>query len=114
MTIALAIIFGVAGYVYWLSRLDNKEMNDMRIDAHRLIAVADSRRRSDSEPQSCYLIEIKETDRFQHNNAHNYIGSVSFEDDEPFIWLSDGEFLLTGSNQNFEVIRSDLPASINC
>jgi len=117
ITIALAIIFGVAGYIYWLSRLDNKEMNDMRIDAHRLIAVAASRHRmlqSNGEPQSCYLIEINENDRFYHANAHNYIGSVSFEDDEPFIWLSDGEFLLTGSNQNFEVIRSDLPASINC
>ena len=114
ITIVLAIIFGVAGYIYWLSKLDSKEMNDMRIDAHRLISVADSKRRSDSEPQSCYLIVINEDDKFQHNNAQNYVGSVSFEGDEPVIWLSDGEFLLTGSSRNFEVIRSDLPASINC
>jgi len=117
ITITLAIIFSLAGYGWWYAKQDKSVMMDMRIDAHRLITAAESKHRayqSRGEEQTCYMIEISEDQRFYHENAHNYIGSVSFEGEVPVIFLSDGEFLLEGSNHNFEVIRSDVEASQNC
>jgi len=117
ITIALAIVFGIGGYVWWYSKLDSSTMNDIKIDAHRLITVAESMHRSfksTGEEKKCYPIEIKEDQKFYHENAHNYIGSVSFESDKPLIWLSDGEFFLHGTNHNFEITRSNLEASTEC
>ena len=117
ITISLAVGFSAGGYYWWYMKQDAAAIMDMKIDAHRLITVAESRHRTDQskgEAKSCYPIEIKEDQKFYHENANKYIGSVSFESDVPVIWLSDGEFLLQGSNQNFDVIRSDLDASIDC
>lgn len=49
-----------------------------------------------------------------YKNSGNYRGSIDISEDEEYIWLSDGNYLVKGTYDNLTIIESNLEATTNC
>ena len=49
-----------------------------------------------------------------YKNSGNYVGSVNLSNDEPYIELSDGKYLVRGTMNNLKIIESNLTATTTC
>lgn len=116
ISIALLILLIISYFIYLLNK-DEINKNWIKLDANSIIYNVKSQYRLDklnNEEANCYYIHGLNPEDYKYYNAGNYIGSVYIDEDKIEIWLSDGNYILEGTEDNLEIYKSSLSATQNC
>lgn len=99
-----------------IATLNNNKLNknDMLNDAKLMITLAKAQNLLDeTEGKGNDCLYIYGYDG-AYSNSGNYIGSIDLTLENPYIWLSDGNYFVRGTTDDLTIMKSNLAATTNC
>lgn len=119
--IVVAIILIIPLSIYIRNSIENTNKQMMLADAYTYISNAKIQYEEDNLDNiinnvpyidKCYYIYARNDGLYK--NSGNYIGSILVNNNKAEIWLSDGNYIVTGTTSNLTIIESKLTATKNC